>query len=729
MSTRDPPPAGGGHLYVDATDRVTVLHVDDDPDFAEMVSVHLERADGSLEVITETDAVDGLDRLADADVDCVVSDYDMPRVDGLEFLSAVREDHPHLPFILFTGKGSEEIASEAVSAGVTDYLQKGTGTDQYAVLANRIVNVVRQYRAEREVERGFRAMETAREGIGILDAEGTFLYVNRAYADTYGYDREEMVGEHWEMLYPESHVDQVYEEILPSIPENGRWEGETVHLAKDGTRLVVDHALAYTDAGSIICLARDVTEERERRRIPDEDRERFDPFVDAVEEYAIVALDPEGYVTGWNRGAERITGYDADAILGRHLSTVYPEARVEAGHPDDLLERALADGRANDEGWRVRADGSRFWADMTVTAVLNENDRHRGFVTVTRDVTDRYEARRELADEKRFIEQALDMLDDVFYVLDSEGNVSRVTERAVEVTGYSEAELLSMDPAELFPADQRPRVRADVEEALATGSAELEADLLTKDGRTVPYEFRKRRFTDDEGNVVGVVGIGRDVTDRKRRERRLRRQLDQFEAFGSVLSHDLRTPLRTAEGRLELARETGEPEHLDRAVAALERLDALIDDLATVMREGELVDEVATVDVGAAVREVWKALPTGDASLRVRGSPRVRADPNAFTRMVENLLKNALDHGGDAVTVGTLPDGFYVEDDGPGIPADIRDEVFELGYSTKSSDDGTGFGLASARQIAVAHGWELTATKGADGGARFEFTDVELASA
>ena len=708
---------------------IRVLHVDDEAGFADLVSIYLERANSDIEVVTEATPDDGVRRLAEADIDCIVSDYDMPRTNGLEFLEAVRADHPDVPFILFTGKGSEEIASEAISKGVTDYLQKQGGTDQYEVLANRIDNVVRQYRAEQEIDRGFQAMETAREGISLLDEEGTFIYVNEAYADTYGYDRDELVGEHWKLLYPDEHVEQIYDDILPSVPDTGRWRGESVHRTKDGDTVIVDHALAYADDDTLICLVMDITEEKRTERTLSEERTQFEVFVDAVEDYAIFSLDPEGYVTSWNTGAKRIKGYDAAEIVGEHFSTFYPDEKVAADYPDGLLRQALEDGSVEDRGWRLRADGSRFWADVVITAVFDDEGQHRGFLKVTRDISDRYRDMEALADQRRFIDQALDMLEDVFYVLDPDGRITRVTERAVEVTGYTQEELLSMDPTELFPADQRDRIRADIDEAFETGASRIEADLVTKEGERIPYEFRKRRFSDDDGRVVGVVGIGRDVTDRDRRERQLQRQLDQFEHFGSVLSHDLRNPLSTVAGWVELAQETGELEHLDRAEVALDRLHTLIDDLSTVMREGELVGDRGILDIGECASDVWASLPHGSSTLRTPDGCEIRADENALTRLLENLFKNSLEHGGDevTVTVGKLPNGFYVEDDGPGIPEAIRDEVFEFGFTSKGEDEGTGLGLASARQIAVAHGWELTATDADGGGARFEVTDVEMA--
>lgn len=365
---------------------ITVLHVDDEPNFADLVSVYLERESDLLEVHTETEANAALERLDSDTIDCIVSDYDMPGIDGLELLDAVRQEHPDLPFILFTGKGSEAIASEAISAGVSDYLQKESGTHQYQLLANRIENAVFHHRATKEVERGFHAIENAHEGISFLDEDGTFLYLNRAYAETYGYTRQELVGKHWETVYPEDQVSEVYEEILPIVPENGKWKGESIHQRKDGIELIVDHALTYCQGGTLICLIEDITEERETERELEQQRERFEEFVDAVEEYAIFALDEEGYITSWNRGAARIKGYDESEILGEHFSIFYPEEKVEAGLPTELLEEALAEGSAQNEGWRVRDDGSQFWAEVLITAVFDDDGLHRGFLKVTREV-------------------------------------------------------------------------------------------------------------------------------------------------------------------------------------------------------------------------------------------------------------------------------------------------------------------------------------------------------
>jgi PAS domain S-box-containing protein len=363
---------------------IRILHVDDEPDFAETAARFVKREDNRVAVITETDASAGLDLLRDGDFDGVVSDYDMPTMDGLEFLTAVREEFSDLPFILFTGKGSEEIAAEAITAGVTDYIQKQTGTDQYKILANRLINAVERYHAVRHTELSRRAMETTSEGLSLVESDGTFLYANPAFARLFGYEPGELIGKHWTVLYHNEEAKRLADDILPAVREVGYWSGETVRQTKQGTRLITDHRLAYTDEDVIICTATDITGER---ATPTEQTSGFDLLVDAMEEYAFYTLDHEGYVTRWNKGAERLKGYEASEVLGAHMSEFFTEEDRQSGVPEQLIEAAKADGSVTDEGWRLRKDGSRFWANVTLSASFDEAGTLRGFGEMIQEST------------------------------------------------------------------------------------------------------------------------------------------------------------------------------------------------------------------------------------------------------------------------------------------------------------------------------------------------------
>ena len=216
------------------------------------------------------------------------------------------------------------------------------------------------------------------------------------------------------------------------------------------------------------------------------------------------------------------------------------------------------------------------------------------------------------------------------------------------------------------------------------------------------------------------------------------RQRDRLEGFVHGVSHDLRNPLNVAQGRLDLARSEGDLSHVDAAASAVDRTLELISDLLTLAKQGEQPGELEPVELAALADECWANVATGDATLVVDTDRRILAEDGRLKRLLENLFRNAADHGGDGATVvvgdispmytttraaAVRPSGFFVEDDGPGIAPDERDRVFEVGYTT--DPNGTGFGLNIVTEVASAHGWEVSVSEGARGGARFEVTGVE----
>ncbi|PSP42407.1 hypothetical protein BRC68_11570 [Halobacteriales archaeon QH_6_64_20] len=253
-----------------------------------------------------------------------------------------------------------------------------------------------------------------------------------------------------------------------------------------------------------------------------------------------------------------------------------------------------------------------------------------------------------------------------------------------------------------------------------------ETSLCRKDGSRVEVGLSIAPVHDDGGEVNGSVSVIADITDRIERERRLRRQNERLEEFAGVVSHDLRNPLGVASGWLPIAVETGKDEHAERVERALTRMDELIDDLLVLAREGEAIGETEPVDFEGTLRAAWKSVGSDAATLDVLpGVPEtVESDRSRLTELFENLCRNAIEHGGEGVTVtvGATQAGFFIADDGPGIPDGERGAVFESGYSTTA--DGTGFGLAIVSRIAEAHGWTVTATESESGGARFEFAGV-----
>ena len=239
--------------------------------------------------------------------------------------------------------------------------------------------------------------------------------------------------------------------------------------------------------------------------------------------------------------------------------------------------------------------------------------------------------------------------------------------------------------------------------------------------REEPFTAEQEMFVELMAQWVGYELFNRRATDR------IVAQRDRLQEFTKVVSHDLRNPLNVMQNYLELAERTGNPEYFHRCQNALDRMGSLIDDLLTLAEKGNETVETETVALSALTAECWSLVATADATLQVETELQISGDRGQLRQLFENLFRNAIEHGGPdvAIRIGELTDGdgLYVEDNGPGIPPEDREQVFDDGYTT--SRQGTGFGLSIVKQVTDAHGWDIRATDGTDGGARFEITGVE----
>jgi len=337
-------------------------------------------------------------------------------------------------------------------------------------------------------------------------------------------------------------------------------------------------------------------------------------------------------------------------------------------------------------------------------------------------------------------EAIIHALGDGAYVLDADRNRVFVNDRLREVTGFSEAVLHGTHPERVvdegyWDPEMGERYRDAVERVLAGETADERVQLTTTlgDGSSVTTETRLTPIERDD-EVVGVVGVIRDITERVEHERELERLNDRLERLAGFLSHDLRNPLGIAQGYLDLARETGELDRLDPADEALDRIESLIDDALVMAREPAAIDtDPVSVDIGDLATECWESGDFGEpaeaAELIVEDAGQVRGDEDLLRRAIGNLIGNALDHGGDAPTVrvGVDDRGIYVADDGPGLDVvdDTHDQPDELTEFGVSNDDGTGIGLAIVERVAAAHGWDLDIGESASGGFRATVVGVQ----
>jgi PAS domain S-box-containing protein len=395
---------------------VTVLVVDDDESLASLTATFLRRQRASFDVLTATSGKAALDALDREAVDCVVSDYEMPGMDGIELLRAVRDRFPARPFVLFTARGSEEVASEAISAGVTDYLQKGTGEDRYALLANRIENAVRQHRAERIAERTQRRLrevtEHTNDVLYMFDGEfSELLFVNSAYEPVYGQSVDRIETDpraFMECIHPDDR-DRV------SAGVTRLTEGEPVSMeyrvneAADYGRWVAVEASPVMENGAvtrIVGSARDVTEQRERREEIERSRERFRALFEESPD-GIVVTDAAGRIVQVNQTFVDGCGYDRETLESMTIADLDTETGTSIGDRwDSGLDPAET---VTFESTYAHADGTTVPVEVWATP-LSTGDGHRYLATI-RDVSERQSREARLDALSRTTQQLLGATD------------------------------------------------------------------------------------------------------------------------------------------------------------------------------------------------------------------------------------------------------------------------------------------------------------------------------
>lgn len=463
---------------------VTVLYVNDEPELLEFAVTGLERESTRLSVRAATTVKAGLDLFRGENIDCIVSDYHMPDQTGIDFLRKIRATDPDMPFILFTNTGNEQVASNAISAGVSDYLVRDTLENQYQLLATKILSQVEKQRTAQ------RAAQTDQRLRELSEVSNDALWV----------------------FSPE------WDELL---------------------------------------------------------------FI--------------------NSAHERLFGQSQEAIRSN------PTSFLDKIHPDD---------------------------------------------------TDR---------------------------------VKHAMSRA------SNGELI-----------------------------QVEYRIRKSDSVQLWVESRCQPILGEDGGVLRLIGMTRDVTDRKVREEALAEKNKQLEEFTGTVAHDIRNPLSIASGHLQLARQECDSEHLAPTEDALARIEQLLSDLLELAKAGETIGDFSEVTLAEIATESFRDISDTNATLEIASSQSLLCNPLRLQEALGNLFRNAIEHNTEPVTITVgvhTPNGFYVEDDGAGIPESDRSQVFESGYTTIRN--GTGFGLAIVKQITDAHGWNITVSAGSDSGARFEITGIE----
>lgn len=606
-----------------------------------------------------------------------------------------------------------------------------------------------------------------------LDKEGYIVTWNPGAQNLKGYLPSEIIGKHFSTFYTQADKDRKYpQHELEVATAVGKFEDEGWRIRKDGSRFWASVFInrLNDENGNFIGFSK-VTRNLSERKAAEikltESEERFRLLVSNIQDYEILTLSPEGNVMTWNLGAERIKGYRADEIIGRHFSVFYPQGDIDNGKPAMELRVAIEEGKFEDEGWRVRKDGSLFWANVIITTLRNSAGEVRGFAKITRDLTDKRQAEEVLRQSQERYRLLVDSVKDyAIILLDAKGRVTSWNQGAEKIKGYRAEEILGFHFSKFYPKEDLDAGKPEMElrEATRLGSFEDEGWRLRKDGSRFWANVVITAVKDEAGNVRGFSKVTRDISDKRKADDKLKDLNESLEKkvalrtkelsfaiqtrdeFMSIASHELNTPLTTLKLHTQLRKRNLSKngmagfteEKIQKMVEddekQINRLSRLVDDMLDITRlsSNKLSLHQESVNLCHLIRDISKRfeLQMLDAKCEFTLETDCKKDgywdAHRLEQVYINLLTNAIKYGaGKLIHVVVKSDDHFgkiiVTDKGRGIAPMDRERIFlQFERATPASEvSGLGIGLYIVKQIVDLHGGDIHVESELGKGSRF----------
>lgn len=601
-----------------------------------------------------------------------------------------------------------------------------------------------------------------------IDLNGKIIFCNETAANLTGIRPGYMKGElyselKWECikedetpLATEDHpamktlkTNVTLVNVLTGIKSNGkplRWycvNASPVHNPENGNII------------SVLSSYHDITDLKSISNVMHSTEDFYHNMINAVQEYAILLIDSDGNIKNWNTGAERIKGYKQEEIINKNFRIFYTQKDLDDGLPDRLLYEAAKNGNASDEGWRVRKDGSLFWATVTITALYSNKHTITGFTKITRDMTERKKAAEQILEYEKKYHQAVNSLGDTVWEHDFLTGKTWFSETIFDLLGYRHDEIEDnvffwrkhIHPDDKWMVDDSDRKY----QAGLADSHWMEYRMFCKDGSEKWILDRgKLQEKTADGKPLKIIGSHKDITQRKKDEedlRQLNRKLTlsnkELEQFAYIASHDLQEPLRMVISFLQLLEKKYAAnldatafEYIKYAVDGAERMKRLIADLlkfsrlnSSITNEKEIVN--CTTLVNDIVKIYKKQTEESNATIKVLPLPVIYANKTQIEQVFQNLIGNALKFKAGtkpAIEIGASENEnnftFFVKDDGIGIDEKYFDKIFTIFQKLHSLTqyDGTGIGLAICKKITELHEGDIWVASEKGKGSTFYFT-------
>jgi PAS domain S-box-containing protein len=620
-------------------------------------------------------------------------------------------------------------------------------------------------------------IKNLQDALFLLDKDGYIKFCNPAAAELTGYSNEELLTHSISVFYPYNEGDSRQDSIktdyeLRQAEKTGNFVSEGWRRKKDETVFwgEMTYAPVMDDRGNLAgfsCVLRNTTAKKKSVVQLKQSEERTRLMVEAIQYYSIFMIDVEGLVLTWNEGAIRLYGYTADEVIGKHFSNFYPLDDIKEGRPQQHLQLATANGKCEENGWRVRKNGSAFWASVVLTALFSSSNQLIGFSNVVRDETERREQEELLRQsEERYRLLVEQVTDYGIFMMDDKGRIVSWNEGAKRIKGYQAQEIIGKYFSIFYPQEDiiNGKPAYELQVARKVGKYEEEGWRLKKDGKRFWANIVITAVYNDDGALIGFSKVTRDLTERKKSEKALRDSYDtlrklaselkitndelsyaneELEQFTSIASHDLQEPLRSIRSYLELTKmklgNQVSPElstYLEKALGGATRMRELIQNLLQYSQLDKSAVKWEEVCMDDVIHESLQnlATPIGDSHAEVVVNNKVDyvwGDKLQLVQLVQNLVSNAIKfttaENPKVEVCGAMKNGFplfSVSDNGIGIAPSDLEKVFEIfkRLHARAEFPGTGIGLAICKKIVERHKGKIWPESEPGKGTTFHFT-------
>lgn len=572
--------------------------------------------------------------------------------------------------------------------------------------------------------------------------DGRIIYVNPAWEKFTGYRLNDVQGKNLRNILQQAGISSIISKKIWSSLKSGKvYSTDKITLLTKKQEKYNFHTLFFPikRAGRPYYLVQTYfaisPTVRLQKKLQEKER-LVQEMVDNSHGFAIYVMNKKGKIISWNKGAERVYGYNSKDVIGGDCCKFYPQEEQEKKRPQSLLQQAIEEGKAEYEGWHVKKDGSYIFVHGTITAVTNKQGRVVRFVKITHDITQRRKMEIAVQENEKRMREMLQNISLISLLLDKNGNVTYANPYYFSLTQFTEEEIIGTSYLQLVPQRQRPKFKKLFESSKKKISFSSEGAILTKSGQERLIHWTNVVFHDnDGGKPVGILCIVEDITEKKRIE-------EQKDAFFSLASHELKTPITTLKLLIQSALKKSQKlkvslAELNLVDREINRLTELIDEMLDLSRIniGRFYLHLEKVDLTQLINETIAQVQVlaGKRTILFKGEKELLAlaDSRRIEQVLINLLTNAIKYSSDGTSI--IIEAYQrkkdilvsVIDKGRGIPRKELTRIFERFYRVAPSKDnrnGFGLGLYICREIIKKHNGKIWATSEVGKGSTFYFT-------